>query len=177
MHLIITIYISIRSSIALGVSMIDVQLLKKVSDKLKKKHLSIATAESCTGGLLAHTLTNISGSSEYFNRGVVSYSNQSKIDLLDVTENTLKIHGAVSKQTAEEMAIGIKKKANADIGISTTGIAGPTGGTKEKPVGLVYIGIADSKNVKINKFNFKGDRLQNKENTCNEALKMLLEIL
>ena len=115
--------------------------------------------------------------SEYFERGVISYSNQSKIDLLDVTENTLKKHGAVSKQTAEEMAIGIKKKANVDIGISTTGIAGPTGGTKDKPVGLVYIGIADSKNLKINKFNFKGNRLENKENTCNEALKMLLEFI
>ncbi len=157
--------------------MIDVQLLNKVTEKLKKKHLSIATAESCTGGLLAHTLTNISGSSEYFDRGVVSYSNQSKIDLLDVAENTLEQNGAVSKQTAKEMAIGIKEKAKVDIGISTTGIAGPTGGTIEKPVGLVYIGIADSKNVKINKFNFKGDRLENKENTCNEALKMLLEFI
>jgi len=157
--------------------MIDEQLLKKTSNKLKKKHLSIATAESCTGGLLAHTLTNISGSSEYFDRGVISYSNQSKINLLEVTENTLKKYGAVSEQTAREMAIGIKEKANVDIGISTTGIAGPTGGTKEKPVGLVYIGIADSKNIKINKFVFKGNRLQNKENTCNEALKMLLKFI
>ena len=157
--------------------MIDKQLLRKVSEKLKEKHLTIATAESCTGGLLAHTLTNISGSSEYFNRGVISYSNQSKIDLLIVSEDTLKKFGAVSKQTAKEMAIGIKEKAKVDIGISTTGIAGPSGGTKEKPVGLVYIGIADSKNVKINKFNFDGDRLQNKESTCNEALKMILEFI
>lgn len=177
MHEVITFNKSKKSSTAKGVSMIDKQLLKKVSDKLKEKHLTIATAESCTGGLLAHILTNISGSSEYFDRGVISYSNQSKINLLDVSEDTLIKHGAVSKQTAKEMAIGIKEKAKVDIGISTTGIAGPTGGTKEKPVGLVYIGIADSKNMKINKFNFKGERLQNKESTCNEAIKMLLEII
>lgn len=155
----------------------DRQLLNKVSDKFKKHHLSVATAESCTGGLLAHTLTNISGSSEYFDRGIVSYSNQAKIELLGVPEKTLQEYGAVSEQTAKAMAIGIKERSNVDIGISTTGIAGPTGGTKEKPVGLVYIGIASSKNVTIKKFIFSGDRSQNKESTCNAALEMLLENL
>lgn len=157
--------------------MLDRQLLNKVSDELKKHHLSVATAESCTGGLLAHTLTNISGSSEYFDRGIVSYSNQAKIELLGVPEQTLKQHGAVSKQTAKAMAIGIRERSNVDIGISTTGIAGPTGGTKEKPVGLVYIGIASLKNVKVKKFIFSGDRMRNKESTCNAALEMLLENL
>jgi len=155
----------------------DRQLLNKVSDKLKKHRLSVATAESCTGGLLAHTLTNISGSSEYFDRGIVSYSNQAKIELLGVPEKTLQEYGAVSEQTAKAMAMGIKQRSNVDIGISTTGIAGPTGGTKEKPVGLVYIGIASSKNVTIKKFIFSGDRSQNKESTCNSALEMLLENL
>ena len=157
--------------------MVDESLLKKVSDLLKQKKLTIATAESCTGGLISHSLTNISGSSEYFDRGVVTYSNQAKIDLLGVPEKTLQEYGAVSEQTAKAMAIGIKERSNVDIGISTTGIAGPTGGTKEKPVGLVYIGIANSKNVNVKKFVFSGDRLQNKESTCNAALEMFLEYL
>ncbi|UCD14754.1 MAG: CinA family protein [Thermoplasmatales archaeon] len=156
---------------------LDRQLLNKISDKLKKHHLSVAIAESCTGGLLAHTLTNISGSSEYFDRGIVSYNNQAKVELLGVPEETLKQYGAVSEQTARAMAIGIKERSNVDIGISTTGIAGPTGGTKEKPVGLVYIGIASLKNVEVKKFIFSGDRMQNKESTCNAALEMLLKSL
>ena len=155
--------------------MVDTQLLNKISDELKKQHRTVATAESCTGGLLAHILTNISGSSEYFDRGVVSYSNRAKTELLGVREETLEEYGAVSKQTAKAMAIDIKERSNTDIGISTTGIAGPTGGTKEKPVGLVYIGIATSKKIEVKRFIFSGDRLQNKENTCNEALKLLLE--
>ena len=157
--------------------MLDRQLLNKVSDELKKRHLSVATAESCTGGLLAHTLTNISGSSEYFDRGVVSYSNQSKIDLLGVSEKTLKHYGAVSEQTAKAMAVGIKERSSVDIGISTTGIAGPTGGTKEKPVGLVYIAISTENDVIVKKYQFPGNRLQNKESTCNMALHMLFNIL
>lgn len=157
--------------------MIDNQLLNKVSERLKTLNLSIATAESCTGGLLAHSLTNISGSSEYFDRGIISYSNQAKQELLNVTEKTLQEHGAVSKQTAKVMAIGIRERSNVNIGISTTGIAGPTGGTKEKPVGLVYIGIADSKHVNVKKFLFSGNRVQNKESTCNAALEMLLNTI
>ena len=155
--------------------MINEELLKKVDYYLKKQRLTVATAESCTGGLIAHTLTNISGSSEYFERGIVSYSNEAKIELLGVAEETLKEHGAVNKQTAKAMALGIKNRSKVDIGISTTGIAGPTGGTKEKPVGLVYICIATSKKVEIKKFIFSGNRLQNKENTCNAALEMLLD--
>lgn len=155
--------------------MIDENLLKMVSEELKKRHLTVATAESCTGGLLAHTLTNISGSSEYFGRGVVTYSNQAKVELLGVSPKVLEEHGAVSEQTARTMAVEIRKRSNADIGVSTTGIAGPTGGTKDKPVGLVYIGVATSKNVKVKRFNFSGDRLGNKESTCNAALKLILE--
>jgi len=152
-------------------------LLKTISMKLKKRNISIATAESCTGGLLAHLLTNISGSSEYFNRGVVTYSNISKIELLGVSQETIKEYGAVSKETASAMAIGIKERSNVDIGISTTGVAGPTGGTKEKPIGLVYIGISTSKETKGKKFIFTKNRLQNKEQTCYEALKILLETI
>lgn len=157
--------------------MIDVQILHQVSKKLRKKHLSIATAESCTGGLLSNILTNISGSSEYFQMGIISYSNLSKINLLNIQADIIKKYGAVSKQTAKAMAIGIREKAKVAIGISTTGIAGPTGGTKEKPVGLVYIGIVDDKKHVIKKFLFSGNRIQNKESTCNQALKMLNDFI
>ena len=155
--------------------MIDEKILNKVSQLLKNKGLTIATAESCTGGLIAHTLTNIPGSSEYFERGVVSYSNKSKIELLNVPEDTIERYGAVSRQTAKAMALGIKNIANTDIGLATTGIAGPTGGTPEKPVGLVYIAIATAEDVDVKKFVFKKDRLGNKESTCNAALRLLLQ--
>jgi len=156
--------------------LIDEKLVNKLSDCLKKQKQRIATAESCTGGLLAHTLTNISGSSVYFERGIISYSDESKIKLLRVSEKTIKQNGAVSYETAGEMANGIRTLSKVDIGVSTTGIAGPTGGSKEKPVGLVYIGVSTSDKNMVERFNFSGDRLENKENTCNAALKMLLEI-
>jgi nicotinamide-nucleotide amidase len=155
----------------------DERILKNVSDQLRKNNLTVATAESCTGGLLAHLLTNISGSSEHFERGVITYSNKSKMELLGIPQETIKEYGAVSKQTAKAMAIEIKEQANVDIGISTTGIAGPTGGTKEKPVGLVYIGIATSKKTEVKRFLFSKDRLQNKEKTCYKALEFLLETI
>jgi len=155
----------------------DERILKNVSDQLRKNNLTVATAESCTGGLLAHLLTNISGSSEYFERGVITYSNKSKMELLGIPQETIKEYGAVSKQTAKAMAIEIKEQANVDIGISTTGIAGPTGGTKEKPVGLAYIGIATSKKTEVKRFLFSKDRLQNKEKTCYKALEFLLETI
>jgi nicotinamide-nucleotide amidase len=158
-------------------SLVDMEVLNKVSDELKKKHLTLATAESCTGGLLAHLLTNISGSSEYFDRGIISYSNESKTELLDVPENLLKKYGAVSEQVAAAMAEGIRTHAGVDIGVSTTGIAGPTGGTKDKPVGLVYIGIATRESVVVKRFLFSGDRPQNKEQACDAALTFLLETL
>ncbi len=152
-------------------------LLNKVSDILKKQHLTIATAESCTGGLIAHTLTNISGSSEYFDRGVISYSNTAKKELLGVPEKILQQYGTVSEQTAQAMAQGIRTRAHVDIGLATTGIAGPTGGTKDKPIGLVYIAVATEKKVMVKRFLFSGDRLQNKEDTCTAALSLLLETI
>jgi PncC family amidohydrolase len=152
-------------------------LIHRVSSILKEKRLSIATAESCTGGLIAHTLTNISGSSEYFDRGVVSYSNRAKVELLGVSKESLDRYGAVSEEVAKEMAEAIRVRSGVDIGLSTTGIAGPTGGTKEKPVGLVYIGISTRNKTLVKRFLFSGDRLQNKEKACEEALKLLLEIV
>jgi nicotinamide-nucleotide amidase len=156
---------------------VDIKLLNKVSDELKKQHLTIATAESCTGGLLAHNLTNISGSSEYFERGIISYSNTAKKESLGVPETLLQQYGAVSEQTAAAMAEAIRQRASVDIGLSTTGIAGPTGGTKEKPVGLVYIGISTKNGVEVKRFLFTGNRLNNKKSTCTAAVELLLETL
>jgi len=157
--------------------LIDENLLNKVFTLLQKHKLTVATAESCTGGLIAHTLTNISGSSEYFDRGIISYSNKSKMELLDVAEDLLIKHGAVSPEVAKEMAENIRTKSKVDIGIATTGIAGPTGGTKEKPVGLTYIAVSTKEDTKVERFLFSGDRIQNKASTCNAALEMLINIL
>jgi len=157
--------------------LIDGDLPDKISNMLKNQKLVIATAESCTGGLIAHTLTNISGSSEYFDRGIVSYSNRAKMELLDVPGDMLKKYGAVSMEVAKSMAKGVRIKSNVDIGISTTGIAGPTGGSKERPVGLVFIAVSTERNTVVKKFNFLGDRSQNKKSTCDAALDMLLDVL
>jgi len=153
------------------------EILNKISVILKEKNLKIATSESCTGGLISHTLTNISGSSEYFDRGIVSYSNKSKTELLGVPEELLEKFGAVSEQVAKAMAGAVRKRSNVDIGLATTGIAGPTGGTKEKPVGLVFISISSINKTIVKKFQFSGNRLENKKSTCNAALKMLLDFI
>jgi len=152
-------------------------MLEKIAKSLKQKKLWVATAESCTAGLVAHMLTNVSGSSEYFKGSVVAYSNEVKMKVLGVKEETLKKYGAVSEQTAKEMAYGVKKLLGVDIAVATTGIAGPTGGTPTKPVGLVYIGLATPDGTEARKFLFKGNRLQNKESFANAALSMLLKYL
>ena len=157
--------------------MVDIKLINKVSDELKKRHETIATAESCTGGLLAHMLTNVSGSSEYFDCGVISYSNTAKKHLLGIPGELLKNYGAVSKEVAAAMAKTIQEQAQVNYGLATTGIAGPTGGTKDKPIGLVYIAISTKTTVVVKQFLFSGDRLANKESTCMAALELLLEIL
>jgi nicotinamide-nucleotide amidase len=157
--------------------MINERKISLIAQKLNNKKLKIATAESCTGGLISNTFTNISGSSNFFDRGIVSYSDDAKMQLLDVDEELLIKYGAVSRQVAESMAKGVRINSNVDIGISTTGIAGPTGATKEKPIGLVYIGISIKNFTRVEKFLFNGSRLENKEKTCKEALSMLLEEL
>jgi len=159
------------------ISVVDRELLNKIYLEFKAKNLTIATAESCTGGLIGHTLTNIAGISDYYDRGIISYSNISKIELLDVSKELLIKYGAVSREVAREMSEGIRKKSGVDIGLSTTGIAGPSGGTKEKPVGLVYIAISNKKETIIKKFNFTGNRLDIKNKTCIASLKMLYKIL
>ena len=154
-----------------------IDLSSKVGKLLQDRGLTIATAESCTGGLLSHILTAVSGSSGYFIGGVIAYSNRIKEELLGVDSMTIIKHGAVSKETAQEMAQGICQKFQADIGLSTTGIAGPTGGTPEKPVGLVWAGIHHKDQTHTYECHFKGDRGTVKAKTVLEVLTSLLEIL
>ncbi|NOY79019.1 MAG: competence/damage-inducible protein A [Calditrichaeota bacterium] len=151
----------------------DETLEQKVAELLFKMHATIAVAESCTGGLLSHKLTNVPGSSAYFLGGVVAYSNSAKMAVLGVQAETLRQFGAVSEQTAKEMAEGVRTLLGADFALSTTGIAGPTGGTKEKPVGLVFIGFSDGTTTTAKKFIFSNDRLANKERSSYAALEFL----
>lgn len=144
-----------------------------VAELLCKKKLSISTAESCTGGMVAATLISYPGISDVFKEGAVTYSNEAKMKRLGVKEETLNNFGAVSEETAREMAEGIAREAKTDIGISTTGIAGPGGGTEEKPVGLVYIGLCIKGNVIVEKFNFTGDREAVRKKATMNALNIL----
>jgi PncC family amidohydrolase len=157
--------------------MVEMDLEIELGKVLKQKNLTIATAESCTGGLIANRITNIPGSSEYFDRGVVTYSNQSKIDILGVSAEIIDKFGAVSQETAKAMAESIKRIGKTDIGLAVTGIAGPSGGTPEKPVGLVYVGLAMVDSVKVFKFNFTGARLEIKRKTADEAIKAVINLL
>lgn len=141
-----------------------------VGQALSDRNLTISSAESCTGGLLGAALTQEPGSSKIYLGGVVSYSNSLKQDLLGVQEETLKAYGAVSEEVAKEMAEGIRSKTGSDLSISTTGIAGPDGGSNEKPVGLVYIGFATSKGVHAEKFQFYGERDSVRQLTVQAAL-------
>jgi nicotinamide-nucleotide amidase len=144
-----------------------------VGRRLLERGLTVATAESCTGGLVGHRLTNIPGSSAWFERGVVVYSNRAKQELLGVPEGVLKSHGAVSAPCAEAMARGICAAAHAPCGVSITGIAGPDGGTPQKPVGTVFIGIAVDNDVTTRRFRFTGDRAAVKWQSSQMALDML----
>lgn len=140
---------------------------------LKEHSLKLATAESCTGGMMANRITNVSGSSEYFLGGFVVYHNQLKMDELGVPEQIIAEHGAVSKEAAEAMAYGARITAKANVALSTTGIAGPTGGTPEKPVGLCWIGYSDAETTFAMKFNFGDHRIRFKERATQAALEML----
>ena len=141
----------------------------------KKWHLS--TAESCTGGLIAHRVTNVSGSSGYFDRGFITYSNEAKMQLLGVPEEVLIVHGAVSEPCARAMAEGARRAAASEAGLSVTGIAGPSGGTPEKPVGTVFMAVALPAGTDCRLFQFEGSRVEIKEQTAEAALGMLCEAL
>ena len=155
----------------------DIELEDVLGQVIIHNKKTISTAESCTGGLISDRLTNTPNSSSYFKGGVVAYSNSIKIKLLNVNKDTINKNGAVSKEVALEMAQGIRKNLNVDIGLSTTGIAGPGGGSKEKPIGLVYIGISASNFDKVYKFNFTNNRKTNKLMTSQAALNILRNYL
>jgi nicotinamide-nucleotide amidase len=149
-------------------------ILKRIESVIKKfaeKNITISIAESCTGGYISHMITNISGASKVFERGIVSYGNQAKTDILNVESEILEKYGAVSEQVAQQMANGVRVMSKlCDIGVGITGIAGPTGGTLEKPVGLVYIGFSTEKETFVKKFVFKTDRITFKEKILEEVL-------
>ncbi|WP_195266882.1 competence/damage-inducible protein A [Clostridium sp. 1001275B_160808_H3] len=151
----------------------ETSLENVVSEMLCSSKLSISTAESCTGGMVAASLISYPGISDVFKEGAITYSNEAKMKRLGVRKETLDRYGAVSEETAREMAIGIAKQADTDISISTTGIAGPGGGTDEKPVGLVYIGVFIKGKVVVNKFNFTGDRERIRRKATLNALNIL----
>ncbi|HWI54389.1 MAG TPA: competence/damage-inducible protein A [Desulfobacteria bacterium] len=151
----------------------DETLEKAVVRLFKERGLTVSAAESCTGGLIAKRITDIEGASESFMYGIVSYDNQAKINLLGVSPETLDAHGAVSKETALEMVRGVRKACGTDVAVSVTGIAGPGGGTPEKPVGLVYIGFADSDTTAAEKYLFAGDRETIRWQAANTALNKL----
>ena len=150
---------------------------EKIIRLLQEKRYTITTAESCTGGLLAGRLLNVSGASEVYNEGHITYSNEAKERLLGVSHETLESFGAVSCQTASEMALGAAKVANANVGLSTTGIAGPGGGTKEKPVGLVYVGCAINGSVEVKECHFIGSREEVRNAAVEETLQLLWKTL
>ena len=152
-------------------------LEEKVGELLSQRGWTLAVAESCTGGLVGHRITNVSGSSAYFEGGVISYSNEVKEHVLGVPLETLIDHGAVSKETVLAMARGVRRLLGTDVAVSITGIAGPTGGTPEKPVGLVYIGLAAEDAESAEKHIWTGDRESNKAQTAEAALKLLFSYL
>ena len=151
----------------------EMELEEAVAELLISKQITVSTAESCTGGLIGDRLTNVSGSSKYFKGSIIAYSNEIKSSILNIDENIITSNGAVSEEVAILMAHSVKNKLKTNIGISTTGVAGPTGGSKTKPVGLVYIGIVTDQHEKVYKFNFTSNRKTNKLMSSQAALNIL----
>ena len=152
-------------------------LAKKVGERLKAAGAQLVTAESCTGGWVAQAVTAIAGSSSWFERGFVTYSNDAKQELLGVTKQTLEAHGAVSEETAREMADGALKRSKGTIALAVTGVAGPGGGTREKPVGMVCFAWADGKKLRSETRRFSGDRDSVRRQSVIRALQGVLETL
>jgi len=152
-------------------------LVQTIGSKLTSQGLTLVTAESCTGGLIAHRITNVSGSSAYYLGGFVTYANEAKEALVGVRRETLLAHGAVSEETAREMARGARLRLAGDIGIAVTGIAGPTGGTPDKPIGLAYLALSAPDAEICQRHIWQGDRLENKALSAEACLQMVLDYL
>ena len=148
-----------------------------IGDELRDRGWRLAVAESCTGGLIGHRITNNSGSSSYYLGSITAYAYRAKVRLLGVSWNTLENHGAVSEESVEEMALGVRHVLAADIGLSVSGIAGPTGGTPEKPVGYAWIGLSTPNGIWTLQHNAGGDRIENKQEVSQVALEFLYEFL
>jgi len=151
---------------------------KKIVNLLKRKKLKISFAESCTGGLLSSAITSVSGSSKVFNLGLIAYSNQSKIKVLKVSKKIIRKYGSVSKQVCKAMVKNVSKIGKTNISVSITGIAGPSGGTKTKPVGLVYVGIKKDNRTEVKKYLFKNkERAYIQKAAVNKSLELILRFL
>jgi PncC family amidohydrolase len=157
--------------------MTDKPLEILVGELLRAQGLRLAVAESCTGGLIGHRLTNVAGSSTYYMGSVTAYAYEAKVRLLGVTWETLEKHGAVSRATVLEMARGVRRALAADVGLSVSGIAGPGGGTPEKPVGLTWVGLSTPQIQYAQDFYWQGDRLENKAASAEAALRLLADHL
>ena len=155
--------------------LVEQELARRLGDLFTAKRLLLAAAESCTGGLLAAHITAVPGSSAYFVGGVVSYANAAKEALLGVRHETLLAHGAVSAEAAQEMAQGVRERLGVDVAVSITGITGPTGGAPDKPVGLVWIGLADAAGATARRFLWERDREGNRALSVEAALRWLIE--
>lgn len=155
----------------------DATIEEVVARLLIDRGLKLGVAESCTGGLICNRLTNVPGSSNFFERGIITYSNGAKVELLNVNEDFIHNYGAVSLEVARQMAEGVRKCSGTDIGVASTGIMGPSGATENKPIGLVYIGICDDKICTAKEFHFGDDRILNKIKTSQAAIEMLRRYL
>jgi nicotinamide-nucleotide amidase len=154
----------------------SIKRVEAIIERFSERKIKIAIAESCTGGYISNMITNVSGSSKVFDRGIICYSNQAKIELVKVDPKILENFGAVSQEVVEQLANNIRILSNVDIGIGVSGIAGPTGGTPEKPVGLVYIGFSTEKEIEVKNYNFKADRITFKKMVFDKVLLFLEDL-
>lgn len=152
-------------------------LEEQIAPLLRSRHLTLATAESCTGGLVASRITDMAGSSDYFVGGIVAYAYEAKVALLHVSWDTLREHGAVSRETVIEMARGVRTALGTDIGVSISGIAGPGGGLPDKPVGTTWIGLSATDGDWARQFVWDGNRLENKKSSADAAIQFVLDYL
>jgi PncC family amidohydrolase len=161
----------------MALDQVAIELARTAGERLRRAGWHVATAESCSGGLVGHLLTEIAGSSAYYQGGVIAYDNAVKRDLLGVNPATLERAGAVSEACAREMAEGARRVVGTEVAVSTTGIAGPGGGSPEKPVGLVYVAVATPGGTWCERYLFEKDRTANKEQAARAALELLLAAL
>ena len=154
-----------------------IKIEEKLVQSLAEMGLTVSTAESCTGGMVASTIIDVSGASDVYNEGFITYSNEAKMKYLNVSEEVLDSFGAVSEETVKQMVSGCRKATGSDVAIATSGVAGPGGGSVEKPVGLVYIGCAYKDIIEVRAYKFEGNRTEIRTQATNEAINMAMELI